>query len=173
MTTEDPLGDGDVVLRPLTEENRPALEALRVATAQRAFVSSVTDSLAEAERYADANPLVFGLYDRETPVGFVMIADEVDDPDYIAHYLWKLLIDERFQGRGFGTAALDLVAAYFRSKGVPTMWTSAGEGEGSPIPFYEQYGFVRDGVHEDDDGSSEIMLRFGLAREQGGGPPGT
>jgi diamine N-acetyltransferase len=164
MTTEDPLGDGDVVLRPLTEENRPALEALRVATAQRAFVSSVTDSLAEAERYADANPLLFGLYDRETPVGFVMIADEVDDPDYIAHFLWKLLIDERFQRRGFGTAALDLVAAYFRSKGVPTMWTSAGEGEGSPIPFYERYGFVRDGVHEDDDGSREIMLRLDLAR---------
>ena len=165
MTTEDPLGDGDVVLRPFTEENRPALEALRVATAQRAFVSSVTDSLAEAERYADANPLVFGLYDRETPVGFVMIADEVDDPDYIAHFLWKLLIDERFQRRGFGTAALDLVAAYFRSKGVPTMWTSAGEGEGSPIPFYERYGFVRDGVDEDDDGSREIMLRLDLARD--------
>jgi len=165
MTTEDPLGDGHLVLRPLTEKNRPALEALRVATAQRAFVSSVTDSLAEAERYADANPLVFGLYDRETPVGFVMIADEVDDPDYIAHYLWKLLIDERFQRRGFGTAALDLVAAYFRSKGVPTMWTSAGEGEGSPIPFYERYGFVRDGVHEDDDGSREIMLRLDLARD--------
>jgi diamine N-acetyltransferase len=163
MTTEDPLGDGDVVLRPLTEENRPALEALRVATAQRAFVSSVTDSLAEAQRYADANPLVFGLYDRETPVGFVMIADEVDDPDYIAHFVWKLLIDERFQRRGFGTAALDLVAAYFRSKGVPTMWTSAGEGEGSPIPFYERYGFVRDGVNEDDDGSREIMLRLDLA----------
>jgi diamine N-acetyltransferase len=163
MTTEDPLGDGDVVLRPVTEENRPALEALRVATAQRAFVSSVTDSLAEAEQYADANPLVFGLYDRETPVGFVMIADEVDDPDYIAHYLWKLLIDERFQRRGFGTAALDRVAAYFRSKGVPTMWTSAGEGQGSPIPFYERYGFVRDGVQEDDDGSREIMLRLDLA----------
>jgi diamine N-acetyltransferase len=164
MTTED-LGDGDVVLRPLTEENRPALEALRVATAQRAFVSSVTDSLAEAERYADANPLVFGLYDRETPVGFVMIADDVDDPDYIAHFLWKLLIDERFQRRGFGTAALDLVAAYFRSRGVPTMWTSAGEGEGSPIPFYERYGFVRDGVDEDDDGSREILLRLDLARD--------
>jgi diamine N-acetyltransferase len=165
MTTEEALGDGDVVLRPLTEENRPALEALRVASSQRAFVSSVADSLAEAERYADANPLVFGLYDRETPVGFVMIADDVDDPDYIAHFLWKLLIDERFQRRGFGTAALDLVAAYFRSKGVPTMWTSAGEGEGSPIPFYERYGFVRDGVNEEDDGSREIMLRLDLARD--------
>jgi len=45
------------------------------------------------------------------------------------------------------------------------MWTSAGEGEASPIPFYERYGFVRDGVHEDDDGSREIMLRLDLARD--------
>jgi len=169
MANPHPVGDGDVVLRPLTEENRPALEALRVAAWQQAFVSSVTDSLAEAERYADANPLVFGLYDRETPVGFVMIADEVDDPDYVSHFLWKLLIDERFQRRGYGTAALDLVAGYFRSKGVPTMWTSAGEGEGSPIPFYERYGFVRDGVHEEDDGSREIMLRLDLAGDASAG----
>ena len=169
MTTEDPLGDGDVMLRPVTEENRPALEALRVATAQLAFVSSVTDSLAEAEEHADANPLVFGLYDRETPVGFVMIANEVDDPDYISHFVWKLLIDERFQRRGYGTAALDLVAGYFRSKGVLTMWTSAGEGEGSPIPFYERYGFVHDGVHEEDDGSREIMLRLDLAGDASAG----
>src|SRR3954470_2216951 len=159
MMAEDLLGDGDVALRPLTEENRPALETLRVATAQRPFVSSVTDSLAEAERYADANPLVFGLYDRDTPVGFVMIADEVDDPDYIAHFLWKLLIDERFQRRGFGTAALDLIAGYFRSRGAARMLTSAGEGDGSPIPFYERVGFVRDGVAEEDDGS-EVMLRL-------------
>ena len=48
------------------------------------------------------------VHDGDTPVGFVMIADEVDDPDYIPHYLWKLLIDERHQGRGLGTATLDL-----------------------------------------------------------------
>jgi diamine N-acetyltransferase len=126
--------------------------------------------LAEAERFADANPLTFGLYDRDTPVGFVMIADEVDGPDYIPHFVWKLLIDERFQRRGLGTAALDLVAEFFRSKGVAAMWTSAGEGEGSPIPFYERYGFVRDSVHEEDDGSREILLRLDLTE---GGPAGS
>ena len=160
MTTEDPLGDGDVVLRPLTEESRPALEALRVATAQRAFVSSVTDSLAEAERYADANPLVFGLYDRETPVGFVMIADEVSSPDYKPHYLWKLLIDERHQRQGFGTATLDLIVEYFRGRpGVTVVHTSAGQGEGSPIPFYERYGFERTGEQHSGD---EVLLALKL-----------
>ena len=33
-------------------------------------------------------------------VGFVMIADEVLSSEYVRHYLWKLLIDERYQGNG-------------------------------------------------------------------------
>ena len=160
--TQEAIGDGDVVLRPVTEESRPALELLRVSPPQRTCVSSVTESLAEAKQHLAANPLTFGLYDRETPVGFVMIADEVDDPDYIAHYLWKLLIDERFQRRGYGTAALEFIAGYVRSRGAARMLTSAGEGDGSPIPFYERFGFVRDGVAEEDDGSSEVMLRLDL-----------
>ena len=36
-----------------------------------------------------------------------MISDEVGAPGYIAQYLWKLLIDERHQRKGYGTAALD------------------------------------------------------------------
>src|SRR5436190_16633867 len=39
----------------------------------------------------------------------------VGSPDYIAHFLWKLLIDERYQRRGFGTATLDLIVEYFRN----------------------------------------------------------
>ena len=70
-----------------------------------------------------------------------MIADEVGSSDYIAHFLWKLLIDERYQRRGFGRATLDLVVEYFRNRGVGTMWTSVGQREGSPVTFYERYGF--------------------------------
>jgi hypothetical protein len=33
--------------------------------------------------------LYWSIYAEETPVGFVMIADEVGSPDCIAHYLWK------------------------------------------------------------------------------------
>lgn len=88
-----------------------------------------------------------------------MIADEVASPDYIAHFLWKLLIDERYQRRGFGTATLDLIVEYFRNRGVGTMWTSVGEGEGSPVTFYERYGFKRTGdVH-----GNEIMLRLEIS----------
>jgi hypothetical protein len=36
------------------------------------------------------------------------------------------------------------------------MWTSAREGEGSPVTFYERYGFKRTG----DSHGNEIMLRL-------------
>ena len=118
-----------VSFRPLTDANREAVEALAVTPDQRRFVSGVRESILEAAAEPDARALYWAIYEEETPVGFVMIADEVGSPDYIAHFLWKLLIDERYQRRGFGTATLDLIVEYFRNRGVGTMWTSVGQGE--------------------------------------------
>ena len=148
-----------VSLRPLTAANRAAAEALRVAPGQERFVSGVAASVREAAEHPDAHALYWVVYDDETPVGFVMIADEVASPDYRPHYLWKLLIDERHQRRGLGSATLDLVVAYFRGRpGVEALTTSAVQGDGSPIAFYERYGFERTGEVSDD----EIVLRLRL-----------
>ena len=146
-----------VTLRPLSESDRQAAEALRVAPGQERFVSSVEESLREAAEHPGAHALCWVVHDGETPVGFVMIADEVDGPEYIAHYLWKLLIDERYQRRGYGSATLDLVVALFRARGVNELWTSAGQGEGSPLAFYERYGFTQAGEIVFDD---EVLLHL-------------
>jgi diamine N-acetyltransferase len=147
-----------VALRPLSESNRQAAEALRVSPSQERFVSSVAESLREAAEHPGARPLCWVVEADDTPVGFVMIADEVADPDYIPHYLWKLLIDERYQRRGFGTATLDLIVEYFRGRpGVEALTTSARQGGGSPIGFYERYGFERTEVAGD-----EVLLRLKL-----------
>jgi diamine N-acetyltransferase len=153
MTAQD-----GIELRPATDENREALEALRVAPEQVDWVGEVADAFVEAEQDPDGRGIQFGLYDRDTLVGFVMLSDEVGNPSYVEQYLWKLFIDHRFQRQGYGTAALDLVADYFRSRGHDTMWTSAAEGEGTPLPFYEKYGFVRQGK----TAWGEVMLRLDL-----------
>ena len=148
-----------VSLVPLSEANRQAVEALRVSPSQERFVSSVADSLLEAAEHPDAHPLYWAVYADDTPIGFVMIADEVDNPEYIPQYLWKLLIDKRYQGQGVGTATLDLIVVYFRGRpGVEVLNTSAGQGDGSPITFYERYGFERTGEVRYD----EVMLRLKL-----------
>lgn len=148
-----------ITLRPITTANRDELEAMRVSPLQENFVTTVADSLEEAAEEPDGRAIAWGVYADETPVGFVMISDEVDGPDYIAHYLWKLLIDRDRQRKGYGTAALDLVSTYFRERGNAEMWTTAGEGDGGPIPFYERYGFVRTGDMVFDD---EVLLRLDL-----------
>src|SRR5215217_9023553 len=149
-----------VSLCAVTDENRAAVEALRVAPGQEQFVSSVAESLLEAAAEPDGRPLYWAIYADEAPVGFVMIADEVDDPAYIPHYLWKLLIDERYQRQGFGTATLDLIVEYFRGRpGVELLNTSAGQGEGSPITFYERYGFERTGEIRFDEVFLQLKLR--------------
>ena len=150
-----------VSLRPISESNRRAVEALRVSRGQERFVSNVVESLVEADEEPDGRALPWAVYADETPVGFVMISDEVGSPDYIPHYLWKLFIDERYQRRGYGAATLDLIVEYFRGRpGVDALWTSAGQGEGSPIAFYERYGFEQTGDIVFND---EVLLRLPLA----------
>ena len=56
-----------------------------------------------------------------------MIADEVGEP-YIPHYLWKLLIDERYQRQGVETATLALIVGPFLDRpSVVSITTSAVE----------------------------------------------
>jgi len=148
-----------ISLRSIDEANREAVEALDVSPEQRRFVSNAADSIREAAREPDGRAQYWGIYAGETPVGFVMISDEVDGPEYIPHFLWKLLIDERHQRRGHGAAALDLVVEYFRARGVSVVSTTAHPGEGSPIPFYESYGFVRTGEIVFD---GEVLLELRL-----------
>jgi diamine N-acetyltransferase len=148
-----------VSLRPLSESDRRAVAALHVAPGQERFVSTVAESLREAAEHPDAHALCWVVHAEDTPVGFVMIADEVANPDYIPHYLWKLLIDERHQGRGYGTATLDLIVAYSGGRpGVEVLTAHAGQGDGSPIAFYERHGFERTG--EVVDGEAVLQLRL-------------
>jgi diamine N-acetyltransferase len=149
-----------VSLRPIDESNREAVEALDVSPKQQRFVSNAADSIREAAREPDGRALYWAVYADETPVGFVMISDEVGGADYFPQYLWKLFIDERYQGRGYGTATLELIADYFRRRPeVEVMRTSCGQSDGSPLGFYERYGFEQTGEIVFDN---EILLQLKL-----------
>jgi diamine N-acetyltransferase len=149
-----------VSLRAIDDSNRSAVEALSVSPLQERFVAGVAESLVEAVEDPGGRAIYWAVYAGDDPVGFVMISDDVDGPEYIPQYLWRLLIDRRYQGRGYGTAALGLVVDYFRGRpGVEVMWTSCGEGEGGPLGFYERYGFEQTGERVFDN---EILLRLAI-----------
>jgi hypothetical protein len=56
------------------------------------------------------------------------------------------------------TPVAGVAAEYFRGRpGVEVLSTSAGQGEGSPIPFFERYGFEQTGEIVFYD---EVLLRL-------------
>ena len=85
-----------ISLVEITERNRDLVSALEVAPGQERFVSTVADSLAEAERHPEGNPWFRAVYASDEPVGFVMLSWDVEPapPDLNGPwFLWKLLYD--------------------------------------------------------------------------------
>jgi diamine N-acetyltransferase len=152
-----------VSLHEVTEGNRQEVLALRVAPGQERFVSSVAESVEEAEAYPQASPWYRAVYVGEVPVGFVMLSwDCVPQPPEIIGpwFLWKLLIDERHQGHGYGREVVQQVADLIRAAGGDELFTShVVGGDRGPGRFYERLGFVPTG---ELDPQGEVVLRLEL-----------
>lgn len=147
--------DATVTLREVTRETLRAVLALKVAPEQERFVAPNPYSIAEA--YFEPKAWFRAIYADETPVGFVML---FDDPENTTYYLWRFMIDRRFQGTGFGARALETVVEHVRTRpGATALTLGCVQGEGSPCPFYERHGFTYTG--EVDEG--ELVMRRELA----------
>ncbi|MFW3171281.1 GNAT family N-acetyltransferase [Geodermatophilus sp. CPCC 206100] len=146
-------------LREITDDNREAVRALRVRGRQKRFVASVSRSLRDATHAPRANPWSRAVYSGDEPVGFVMLSWKPRKGPYRGrHFLWRLLVDKRHQGRGVGRAVLAQIVDLVRADGGTELLTSYELGEGGPWPFYQRLGFQPTG--EIDDG--EIVLRLAL-----------
>jgi GNAT superfamily N-acetyltransferase len=149
-----------IALREITDDNAEDVLALGVTAAQAQFVSSVAESLAEAAELPEAKPWFRAVCAEGRPVGFVMLSWDLRPipPGFRGPwFLWKLLIDEGHQGRGYGREVVERVVALVREHGGQELLTSHGTGDGSPAGFYARLGFVPTG-EVDDDG--EVILRL-------------
>jgi diamine N-acetyltransferase len=148
-----------VHLREITDDNREAVRALRVRGRQKRFVASVSCSLRDAAETPEAEPWYRAVYRGDEPVGFVMLSWKPRRGRYRGrHFLWRLLVDKRHQGRGIGRAVLTQIVDLVRADGGTELLTSYEPGDGEPWPFYQRFGFRPTG--EQDDG--EIVLRLPL-----------
>jgi GNAT superfamily N-acetyltransferase len=142
-----------ISLREITDDNVDSVQALRTTPEQERFVSSVIGSLAEAADVPQANPWFRAVYDDGQPVGFVMVAWNVDPhpPGIIGPwFLWKLLIDHRYQRLGYGHEVIRQIVELVRSQGATELLTSYALGDGSPAGFYEKLGFRPTGAVDHD-----------------------
>ena len=143
-----------VSLRKVTGENLKSVLNLGVTEEQEKFVASNARSIAEA--YFADYAWFRAIYAGEKPVGFLMISDMPEKAEY---YLWRFMIDAKYQGKGYGRKALELLIDYVRKRpNAKAFYTSHRKGKGSAEGFYLKMGFK----HTGDVEHGEYLMKLEL-----------
>jgi diamine N-acetyltransferase len=114
--------------------------------AQRKMVADNVRSIAEA--HFSPGAWMRAIYADDTPIGFMMThtgSDYEDGIDCPGVFLWRFMIAGPYQGKGYGKRALEKLIQRLKALGIPLLYTSCGQGEGSPEGFYCGLGFVPTG----------------------------
>lgn len=136
-----------VSLRPVTPENFNEVIRMEVRDDQKHFVASNQYSLAEAHVFAGRTPLV--IYADETPVGFLMYCYWEEDQQY---WIFRLLVDEKHQGHGYGRAAMRLAIERMRAlPGCTQIFISYEPENNAARTLYTSLGFVITGEMVGDE----------------------
>jgi diamine N-acetyltransferase len=146
--------NSEVSLREVTAGTVRAICRLEVSEEQKHLVAPNAVSIAQA--YFEPKAWFRAIYADDTPVGFVMLYDDPDEPEY---YLWRFMIDERYQKMGFGKRSLDLLIEYVQGRpGAHELKLSCVPGEHGPEPFYRKYGFSLTGRMLDNEAEMNMQL---------------
>ena len=95
----------NINLKEINRENWRDIVDLKVHDEQLNFVASNAFSLAQAKYETECMPLAIYLDDK--PVGFIMYVKPcIDHDDY---WIYRLMIDKQYQGKGYGKNALQQV----------------------------------------------------------------
>lgn len=125
---------------PVTRDNFRAVTQLSVAEGQEGLVSANAYSLAQAHVQPECTPLA--VYAQGELVGFVMYALDAAEKQY---WIYRLMIDGRFQHKGYGRAALlAMIERIFRDYDAPVVFISFKPENSRARALYESVGFVSD-----------------------------
>jgi N-acetyltransferase len=144
----------------VTEDNVNSILKLEAGANGLRMVATNGNSIAQATYNKNARQ--FGIQraaQGDQPavmVGYLLLWDpslheQTEEPvDQL--YVWRLMIDFKHQGRGYGAQALRKVQAMAISMtGISKVALSHQMIEHNPKPFYESLGFVATGVIEDEE----------------------
>lgn len=136
---------------------------LKVSKEQQSYVAGNDVSLIEAYISKTENGQIFpfGIYKDDVPVGFLMIGfgtdSSWDDAPAIAqnnYDLRRLMIDIKYQGRGYGKEALNLALEFIRTfpcGKAEYCWLSYEPENKAAQDLYRSFGFVETGEKDGEE----------------------
>jgi diamine N-acetyltransferase len=150
-------------IRPVTKGNWHALIKLQVREDQKHFVASNLYSIAQSqfgdefEGHWDLH--AFGIYNGDEPVGFLMYGLNFEHPKQQA-FIQRLMVDEKFQGKGYGRWGMQKMLEIFRADGrikeVGISYEPENEGARK---LYASLGFVETGRIIEEEVEAVLNLR--------------
>ena len=154
-----------VHLEKVTYKNAMEVCELSIFESQYPFVADNEESLVEAylavtSEASYAYP--FAIYNDDTPVGFVMLGYNeaaLEGPEAPAslrnnYSLWRLMIDRRYQNRGYGREAIRLALDFVRTWpcGKAELCELSYEPENEvAAKLYHSFGFEENGETDGDE----------------------
>jgi diamine N-acetyltransferase len=135
-----------IQLRPITADNWEEVVALRLSPGQKHLFTPNWYALLQAI-YEGGQTLA--IYAQDTLVGFtrVHLVPEAGD----AH-IFSFMIDQDYQGFGYGRTALrELVALLRAQDGIHTLWLTVSPNNFSAVQLFESEGFLATGDMDFDE----------------------
>ena len=147
-----------VHLEELNKYNVWDIMELSIEEEQERFIASNVWSLVHAYVGNKTSGAVypFGIYDDDTPVGFLMLAydygevcDDKNAPEISKnnYFFWRLKIDKRWQGKGYGRQAFQMTLDFIRTYPCgpsDLCWLSYEPENEAAKKLYASFGFVED-----------------------------
>ncbi|HYK71823.1 MAG TPA: GNAT family N-acetyltransferase [Pseudoneobacillus sp.] len=98
-----------ITIKPINRENWHDAIELKVNKEQEAFMASNLYSIAEVQFLNNFQAM--GIYLENVMVGFTMFGIDPDDGNY---WIYRLMVDTKHQGKGYGHQAIQRVIEYIK-----------------------------------------------------------
>ncbi len=136
-------------LTDVTEENWPVVASLSVKDEQRGFVAPAIGILARGYVYRGCSARVFVIEDDGVVVGAALVREFTEEP--LGYDLQQFMIDQRYQGRGYGSRALRMILEELRRENhFDHVEVCVKKEDAAAIRLYEKHGFVDSGYVDAD-----------------------
>ena len=148
-----------VRLVQVTEDNWMEIASLAVKENQRGYVAPSVGILARGYVYRDCHARVYAFGQEDVIVGMALVREFTDEPP--GYDLQQFMIDGRYQNRGYGTQALQLILEELRKEHrYDHVELCVKKTDTEAIRLYEKAGFTDSGYVDEDLPDSLNMICF-------------
>ena len=149
-----------IKLIEINENNWLQAASLKVNDKQKGFLDSSLGIIARGYAFRSCNARVFGIAFDEILVGIALVKDLDEEP--ACYDLQQFMIDERYQNRGYGTQALELILTMLsKERKYGQVEVCVKNKAASALRVYEKSGFTDTGyIDEDVPDCLNLIYRF-------------